>query len=292
MWFGLDGPPYSVTYPEWDVVGIDFNPNYISYARNQSRAASLENLTFEQGDLRALRLTTASFDVVWSRFVLYFQAKPDEAIENFRRIVRPNGEIVIALHNWSTMSDFPEDPDLRDRRLRVFTSIVDTQLAQKLPSILFEYGFRDVCVEVELDKVYSAMGAVGSNLGETMPKSSNLEWNGQSKVSAAWLQLKNLRQIYWLISIDRIRIHTFCFGLLNAGLLTIHKREPGRPIIGVTLTVYLTPYQRPSEESVDAGNAIRPLLEKGQRSVLQQSAPYDCLAGAEEMHIVSTARPP
>ena len=150
------------TYPGWDVVGIDFNPNYISYARNQSRAASLENLTFEQGDLRALRFTTASFDVIWSRFVLYFLTKPEEAIEEFRRIIRPNGEIVIALHNWSTMSDYPEDADLRDRRMRVFTSIVDTQLAQKLPSILSEYGFRDVCVEVELDRVYSAMGAVGA----------------------------------------------------------------------------------------------------------------------------------
>ena len=57
------------TYPGWDVVGIDFNPNYITYARNQSRAASLENLTFEQGDLRALRFAAASFDVIWSRFV-------------------------------------------------------------------------------------------------------------------------------------------------------------------------------------------------------------------------------
>src|SRR5271169_5621368 len=63
--------------------------------------------------------------------------------------------------------------------------------------------------------------------GETMRKSSKVEWNGQSKVSAAWPRLKNLPQICWLISIDRIRIHTVCFGLLNAGLLMIHKREPG-----------------------------------------------------------------
>jgi SAM-dependent methyltransferase len=150
------------SHPEWDVVGVDFSPGYVAYARDRGRAESLKNLSFEQGDLRALRFATASFDVIWSRFVLYFLPKPEEAIEEFRRVLKPNGEAVIALHNWSTMSDHPEDADLRDRRMKVFTSIVDTQLAQRLPSILSERGFRDVCVEVELDRVYSAIGAIGA----------------------------------------------------------------------------------------------------------------------------------
>ena len=57
------------THPEWDMVGVDFSPAYIAYARDRSRFA---NLSFEQGDLRALNFADASFDVIWSRFVLYF----------------------------------------------------------------------------------------------------------------------------------------------------------------------------------------------------------------------------
>jgi ubiquinone/menaquinone biosynthesis C-methylase UbiE len=68
------------THPEWDVVGVDFNSAYIAYARDRGRFA---NLSFERGDLRALNLADASFDVIWSRFVLYFLPSPEDAIENF-----------------------------------------------------------------------------------------------------------------------------------------------------------------------------------------------------------------
>ena len=34
------------THPGWDIVGIDFNPAYVAYARDRGRFA---NLSFEQG---------------------------------------------------------------------------------------------------------------------------------------------------------------------------------------------------------------------------------------------------
>jgi ubiquinone/menaquinone biosynthesis C-methylase UbiE len=78
-------------HPHFEVVGIDLNPAYISYAQDLGRAAALDNLTFEQGDLRALPFTPASFDVIWSRFVLYFLPNPEAAIAEFRRVIRPGG---------------------------------------------------------------------------------------------------------------------------------------------------------------------------------------------------------
>jgi ubiquinone/menaquinone biosynthesis C-methylase UbiE len=150
------------SHPEWDVVGLDVNPNYVSYARDRAKAASLENSAFEHGDLQALRFEKASFDVVWSRFVLYFLPQPEIAIAEFRRILRPGGEIVVALHNWSTLIDYPDDTDLRHRRTRVFSSIADMHLAPKMPSMLSAGGFRNVSVEIEFDRVYSAIGSIGA----------------------------------------------------------------------------------------------------------------------------------
>jgi SAM-dependent methyltransferase len=150
------------SHPEWDVVGLDVNPNYVSYARDRAKAASLENSAFEHGNLQALRFEKASFDVVWSRFVLYFLPQPEIAIAEFRRILRPGGEIVVALHNWSTLIDYPDDTDLRHRRTRVFSSIADMHLAPKMPSILSAGGFHNVSVEIELDRVYSAIGSIGA----------------------------------------------------------------------------------------------------------------------------------
>jgi ubiquinone/menaquinone biosynthesis C-methylase UbiE len=150
------------SHPDWDVVGVDFNSNYVAYARGRGRAASLANLSFEQGDLRALNFANASFDVIWSRFVLYFLPSPDDALREFRRVLHAGGEVVVALHNFPNMIDHPEDADLRNRRTRAFSSILDGYLPQKLPSILSKCGFRDVSVEIELDRIYSAIGPIGA----------------------------------------------------------------------------------------------------------------------------------
>jgi ubiquinone/menaquinone biosynthesis C-methylase UbiE len=147
------------THPGWDVVGVDFNPAYVAYARDRGRFA---NLSFEQGDLRALNFADASFDVVWSRFVLYFLPCPEDAIREFRRVLRPGGEVVVALHNFPNMIDHPEDAELRNRRTRAFSAILDGDLPQKLPSMLSQCGFRDVSVEIELDRIYSALGPISA----------------------------------------------------------------------------------------------------------------------------------
>ena len=147
------------TYPEWDVVGVDFKPAYVAYARDRGRLA---NLSFEQGDLRALNFADASFDVIWSRFVLYFLPDPEDAIREFRRVLRPGGEVVVALHNFPNIIDHPEDAELRERRTRAFSSILDGYLPQRMPSILSKYGFCDISVEIELDRIYSAIGPIGA----------------------------------------------------------------------------------------------------------------------------------
>jgi ubiquinone/menaquinone biosynthesis C-methylase UbiE len=147
------------THPDWDVVGVDFNRAYVAYARDRGCFA---NLSFEQGDLRALNFADASFDVIWSRFVLYFLPSPEDAIREFRRVLRPGGEVVVALHNFPNMIDHPEDADLQNRRTRAFSSILDGYLPQKLPSMLSQCGFCDVSVEIELDRIYSAIGPISA----------------------------------------------------------------------------------------------------------------------------------
>jgi SAM-dependent methyltransferase len=148
------------THPEWNVVGVDFNSTYVAYARDRGRLA---NLSFDQGDLRALKFADESFDVIWSRFVLYFLPTPEDALKEFRRVLRPGGEVVVALHNFPNTIDHPEDVDLRNRRTRAFSSLLDGYLPQKLPSMLLQCGFRDISVEVELDRIYSAIGSVGEH---------------------------------------------------------------------------------------------------------------------------------
>ena len=145
------------------VVGVDLNPSYVAFARKHVGAQTLGNLSFEVGDLMALPFPDRSFDVVWSRFVLYFLPRPETAVAEFRRILRPGGALIVSLHNWSTLINYPEDVGLRERQQKVFARIADMRLAQKIPAMLLAGGFNGVSVEIELDPVYSALGVFGPN---------------------------------------------------------------------------------------------------------------------------------
>jgi SAM-dependent methyltransferase len=145
------------------VVGVDFNPDYVRYAEDRRGEAALTNLTFEQGDIRRLRYADASFDVIWSRFVLYFLPDPEAAISEFKRLLRPGGIAILSLHNWPSLLDFPDDKSLRERRARALGAIADTGLALKAPAMLTVAGFADIAVEIELDPIYTAIGAIGAD---------------------------------------------------------------------------------------------------------------------------------
>jgi SAM-dependent methyltransferase len=150
--------------PKFEIVGVDLNPAYVAYATELSTAASLKNVRFEQGNLQTLNFPDASFDVIWSRFVLYFLPTPETAIAEFMRVLRPTGTLIVTLHNWTTLINYPEDPGLQDLQRRVLSSgIADMHLAPKLPSMLTRAGFRDVSVEIELDPIYSAVGSMSES---------------------------------------------------------------------------------------------------------------------------------
>ena len=148
------------SHPHWEVVGVDLNPSYIAYAQGRGREAQLDNLAFMQGNLQALSFAAATFDIIWSRFVLYFLPDPGAAIAEFKRVIRPNGRIVVTLHSLSSMINYPEDPSLQDRQRRVFDGLADMCLAPKLPSMMLAGGFRDISVEIELDRIYSTLGQI------------------------------------------------------------------------------------------------------------------------------------
>jgi SAM-dependent methyltransferase len=143
-------------------VGVDLGSAYVAYADELSKASSLKNVRFEQGNLQALKYPNATFNIIWSRFVLYFLPNPEAAIGEFMRVLRPEGTLIVTLHNWTTLINHPEEQALQDRQKRVYASaIADMHLAPKLPSLLTQAGFRNVSVEVELDPIYSAIGTTG-----------------------------------------------------------------------------------------------------------------------------------
>jgi SAM-dependent methyltransferase len=146
--------------PDLEVVGLDLKPDYVAYARATAAARGLANLSFEQGDVQALPFPDASFDRVWSQFALYFLPRPEAAVAEFRRVLRPGGRVVVALHEGTFMTLHPENAALQARTERVTLGLQDLRIARRLPLMLRAAGFTDVTVQVELDPIYSAIGQI------------------------------------------------------------------------------------------------------------------------------------
>lgn len=75
----------------YDVVGIDGSPEMLDVARTR-----FPNATWREGDLRALPLDDSSVDVVLTGLALAHLPSLEPAFEEFARVLRPGGHLVIS----------------------------------------------------------------------------------------------------------------------------------------------------------------------------------------------------
>lgn len=77
------------------VVGVDTNPAARRLARAQVLLAGLPNCTLRQGDMYALPFADAEFDTVILDDVLTVAGRPEVALDEARRLLRPGGRILL-----------------------------------------------------------------------------------------------------------------------------------------------------------------------------------------------------
>src|SRR5919198_709666 len=76
------------------VTGVDFAPAMLAEARRKAaeRGASIR---FEEADAEQLPFADRSFDLVISRHVLWTLPHPEAAIDEWKRVLRPGGRLVV-----------------------------------------------------------------------------------------------------------------------------------------------------------------------------------------------------
>jgi len=90
-----------ISLPHYDkrtrLVGIDISEDMLAKARRRVRDRKLDNVEdIGVGDAEALAYPDGAFDVVVAQYVITAVADPERALDEFARVVRPGGEIVIA----------------------------------------------------------------------------------------------------------------------------------------------------------------------------------------------------
>jgi ubiquinone/menaquinone biosynthesis C-methylase UbiE len=76
------------------VTGVDFAPAMLAEARRKAMERGVA-LRFEEGDAEQLRFAPGSFDLAISRHLLWTLPNPEAAIDEWIRILRPGGRLVV-----------------------------------------------------------------------------------------------------------------------------------------------------------------------------------------------------
>ena len=89
-----------------DVTGVDINEELIATAHQAKESEGVENVSFALGNLYDLDLPENTFDFVYARFVFQHLEKPEVALSNVWKVLKPGGILCILDidDNWTSFS--------------------------------------------------------------------------------------------------------------------------------------------------------------------------------------------
>jgi len=99
--------------PEARFTSVDVSAESLEAARGRARAASVENVTFQQADIFRLPFPEASFDHVFVCFVLEHLSRPREALASLASRLRPGGTLTVIEGDHGSTFFHPDDADAR-----------------------------------------------------------------------------------------------------------------------------------------------------------------------------------
>jgi ubiquinone/menaquinone biosynthesis C-methylase UbiE len=88
------------------VTGVDINEELIFTAHQAKASEKVQNASFQTGNLYDLDLPENSFDFVYARFVFQHLEKPELALSNIRKVLKPGGVLCVLDidDNWTSFS--------------------------------------------------------------------------------------------------------------------------------------------------------------------------------------------
>jgi len=101
-----------------EAIGIDASSSVIETARSLADA-SLENLSFEVGNIYQPRFAAETFDAVFAHQVLQHLRRPVDALSRMRTLLRPGGVLGVREVDWGSATFYPENEGMR-RFLRLY----------------------------------------------------------------------------------------------------------------------------------------------------------------------------
>jgi SAM-dependent methyltransferase len=97
----------------------------------------------------------ATFDVVWSKYVLQWVKAPAAAIAEFTRVTKSGGIVVCCNFDGFGVTTQP-----CSRVERVFPRLIDPFIGRRLAPLFHAAGLVELAVDVEADRLFTVIGSI------------------------------------------------------------------------------------------------------------------------------------
>jgi ubiquinone/menaquinone biosynthesis C-methylase UbiE len=132
------------------VTGVDFAPAMIAEARRKAHERGVA-VRFEEGDIEQLPFAAGSFDLVISRHVLWTLPHPEAALDEWIRLLRPGGRLVVVDSHLDTSASAGGSPPAENARTSPEYAAIGDQLPflggrsrEQIEALLRAHGLRHV----------------------------------------------------------------------------------------------------------------------------------------------------
>lgn len=146
---GVIAKQAALACPGVRVTGVDFSPSRIAEAH-----ANLGELgEAVKADAHDLPFASASFDLVYSRFMLQFLPDPQRAIAEMTRVCRPGGQILLQELDGQLLWHYPVDKDVQEGMEAAVRGLsktgFDPFIGRKLFSYIHAAGLSEIDVRID-----------------------------------------------------------------------------------------------------------------------------------------------
>ncbi|WP_440769685.1 class I SAM-dependent methyltransferase [Natronorubrum sp. DTA28] len=121
-----------------DVTGVDFAPEMLEQARAKVEQSEL-SAEFQHGDAENLAQREDTYDLVTARHLIWTLPAPENAIDEWQRVVHPGGRIVLIEGHWDFDETFEGYEEIHDD-----LPLYDGRPPEELAAFLREQGLENV----------------------------------------------------------------------------------------------------------------------------------------------------
>ncbi len=146
------------------VIGVDIDPKYLTFARRVIDDEGIKNITFISGNIFHLPFADNTFDLVWSKYVLRHVRDPVNAVAEFKRVTRSGGYVVCCDSDGICLNNYPVDPELQRDIEYLLLDVLprkigyDPLIGRKLHWMFHHVGLEDIQIDFESDQTSSHVG--------------------------------------------------------------------------------------------------------------------------------------